>query len=401
MSKFETILVEIRAIESITNADTIELAVIGEYRSIIKKGQFNKGDKAIYFCEDSILPDYIIERMGLVGKLSGSNKNRIKAVRLRGCLSQGILMKLDNLNGVEGVINNENKFIDIKNLVNKNLNDFFGIVKYEPIIPSSMAGSTVHLSRKPIPYFDLENFKKYNDIITSDDDIELTEKVHGTFCGFIYNTEVLHDDVFDNGHMSAFSKKLGHDNLIFRKYIKVPKKWYIKLISKIFKSVQPYTKVEVNLNNVYVNQMLKYMNNIKHLHNILQKPKTLLIFGEIYGPIQDLKYGHNQPQFALFDICYISDSGDVNYIDPIYKQELAKETNIPIVPSLYTGKFDINILNKFTIGKTVIGNNSHIREGVVIRLLKERKHDKIGRIILKSINPDYLTRKNKDATEYQ
>lgn len=80
MSGFSVPVVRVRAIEPIPGADAIELAVIGDYRSVVRKGQFKPGDRAFYLPEAAVLPDALIETLGLVGKLAGSGKNRIKAI---------------------------------------------------------------------------------------------------------------------------------------------------------------------------------------------------------------------------------------------------------------------------------------------------------------------------------
>lgn len=72
-------------------ATAIELACIGDYRSVVPKGAFSTGQKVVYLPESSIVPDHILTKLGLEGKLKGSKKNRIGAIKLRGCLSQGIL----------------------------------------------------------------------------------------------------------------------------------------------------------------------------------------------------------------------------------------------------------------------------------------------------------------------
>src|SRR4051812_34923701 len=94
MSDFQVRIVRIRNIEPIPGADNIELAVIGDYRSVIQKGQFNKGDIGVYIPEASVLPDWLVEQLGLIGRLAGPDKNRVKAIKLRGCVSQGILMPI-------------------------------------------------------------------------------------------------------------------------------------------------------------------------------------------------------------------------------------------------------------------------------------------------------------------
>jgi len=95
MSTFAVKATRIRSIEPIEGADMIELAVVGDYRSVVRKGDYKSGQLAVYIPEGAVLPEWLIERMGLTGKLAGKQKNRVKAVRLRGCLSQGLLYPVD------------------------------------------------------------------------------------------------------------------------------------------------------------------------------------------------------------------------------------------------------------------------------------------------------------------
>ena len=92
MSNFIVPVVLIDDIEPIEGADFIELAKIGEYRSIIRKGMFAKDDKVVYIPEASILPDNLLQAMSLTGKLSGAAKNRVKAKKLKSVLSQGLIL---------------------------------------------------------------------------------------------------------------------------------------------------------------------------------------------------------------------------------------------------------------------------------------------------------------------
>ena len=56
MSTFTVPVVRISAIEPIVDADAIELAVIGDYRSVIRKGQYQRDDLVAYIPEQAILP---------------------------------------------------------------------------------------------------------------------------------------------------------------------------------------------------------------------------------------------------------------------------------------------------------------------------------------------------------
>ena len=50
-------VVEIDKILPIEGADRVELAIVGGWQIMVKKGQFNAGDLAIYFEIDSKLPE--------------------------------------------------------------------------------------------------------------------------------------------------------------------------------------------------------------------------------------------------------------------------------------------------------------------------------------------------------
>ena len=91
MAYFEVNVVKIDQIEDHPNADALELAVIGGYRAIVKLGDFKAGDLVVYIPEQSIVPQWLLERMGLEGRLAGKDKNRVKAIKLRGVLSQGLV----------------------------------------------------------------------------------------------------------------------------------------------------------------------------------------------------------------------------------------------------------------------------------------------------------------------
>ena len=90
MSEFEVKTYPV-IIERHPDADLLELARIGDYYSIVLKGQFQTGDTCAYIPEASIVPDSLIAKMGLEGKLAGRAHNRVRAIKLRGILSQGLV----------------------------------------------------------------------------------------------------------------------------------------------------------------------------------------------------------------------------------------------------------------------------------------------------------------------
>lgn len=128
------------------------------------------------------------------------------------------------------------------------------------------------------------------------------------------------------------------------------------------------------------------------LETILSCYPGVVFYGEIYGWVQDLRYGHSQGQYSarFFDVY---DYGDGRYEDFYAAQALLKEASLDPVPVLYGGPYEgPEQIEKLAAGKSTLAD--HIREGVVVRPVKERFDDHIGRVVLKFISESYLLRKN-------
>lgn len=109
---------EIRPIE---NADAIECVVILGWTVVAKKGEFKVGDKCVFFEIDSILPNE--EKYSFLDYKEEYNGYRLKTVRLRGQLSQGLALPINIFDIPE----------DIE--VGTDLTEQLKIRKYEPPVP--------------------------------------------------------------------------------------------------------------------------------------------------------------------------------------------------------------------------------------------------------------------------
>lgn len=97
-------LVTIRTIKSsdpIEGADAIESATVDGWSAVVKKGDFQVGDAVLYFEVDTALPTDVTEFSFLKGKKRihpTLNKEMdvhvLKTIRLRGSLSQGLILPL-------------------------------------------------------------------------------------------------------------------------------------------------------------------------------------------------------------------------------------------------------------------------------------------------------------------
>lgn len=391
----------IYVIDEHPNADALEIAHILGYQCIVRKGQFKEREYVVFVPEQMLVPDYILKNLGLwdekkqLGKLAGPEGNRVKVTKLRGVQSYGLVIPFEN-----GVIeNHEGLPLALEDTYEgEPVSEFFGFVKWEPTIPTSMSGEVCHVGGKTIKY-DIENVRNHPDILDGLTKLGipcvLTEKLHGTWCCIaIYPEQVIHPEI-PEGNVIVTSKGLSAKNLAFKDNKENERNIYLKIYRELERS-------GVNLNDFAKNLSTDDAGNLLH--------DTIGVFflGEVFGRgIQDLTYGLSDAQFRLFDIFVGSpDNGSflpyselrekVNVHNKLYTSDNAK---LECVPELYRGPLNLDIVHNFTNGKDNI-TGKHMREGVVIRPLDyEITDSKMGsRMILKSVSDDYLNRKG--GTEY-
>ncbi len=188
MSEFRCEVVRIK-IEPHPQADQIEIARVGDYQSIVRKGQFKDGDLAVYIPEQAVVPEWLLKHMGLYdeakqkGGLAGSLGNRVKAIKLRGVVSQGLVLSLECSDRDQlpryYVTNQEAEDTDEVS-EGQDVAEFLGIVKYEPALPSHMRGRIVGVDYEATAKYDFDNLKKTPTLFEDGEEVVITEKIHGT-----------------------------------------------------------------------------------------------------------------------------------------------------------------------------------------------------------------------------
>ncbi|MFJ9718065.1 RNA ligase (ATP) [Streptomyces sp. NPDC101213] len=347
---------EVLTVHEHPDADALELAQVGLYRAVVAKGAYRTGDVAVYIPEQSVLPAALIEELGLTGRLAGSGADRVKAVRLRGELSQGIVCRPGALADV-----------DLARAAEEGT-DFaerLGIVKWVPPIPPTMNGE-VEPAPELLPWVDIESIQRYPDIFTAGERVVLTEKLHGSACLLTY--------VADEGRVYVSSKGFGAKSLALRED---PRNLY-------WRAVRGHGVAEA----------------AARLAERLGA-RRVGVFGEVYGAgVQDLTYGADGRRdtlgYAVFDVSAEID-GAVRWLDAA----AVLEGELPLVPRLFEGPYDSSLVLGLAGGReTVSGRELHLREGVVIRPAVERYSPVTGgRAVAKAVSAAYLTRKG--GTEYE
>lgn len=396
MSTFDCKVVPITILPH-PNAEKLELAQVADYRCVVGKDLYKTGDLVAYIPEAAVIAEDQLQFFGYwneeqgKGLLAGSKGDRVKAVKLRGEVSQGLVFPVNKIAMYLGQPDREFA-------VGDDVAGLLGIVKYEPPIPVGMAGEVYNAGSSLTVDYDIENLKKYPDVLQEGEEVIFTEKLHGTSfqIGLLPATpKFSHDDHFKvshptygEGYFFIASKGLGSQGLCFKDN-------------------------ESNKNNLYVRaarqfglfeKLLKYRFEAIEANGALKYEIPVILQGEVYGAVQDLTYGAKQGEifFRAFDICY-GERMVREYADEKDFQIAIDVMGIERCPVLYVGPYSKEKILELTHHTKSVVCPTQISEGGVVKPTKERKDPSIptmrGRVILKSINEDYLLRKG-NATEF-
>jgi len=134
-------IAEITYIKPIEGADAIECAIVnGGWPVVVKKGEYQVGDVAIYLEIDSWVPHELapfLSKGQEPREYNGVKGERLKTVKLRGQISQGLLLPLSTWGpenrpwtvGEEGFT------------IGTDITEYLGIQKWEPPIPAQLQGT--------------------------------------------------------------------------------------------------------------------------------------------------------------------------------------------------------------------------------------------------------------------
>lgn len=361
MSSLIVEVCEISNIESHPNADRLDIATVKGWNCIVQKDSYKVGEHCVFFPPDSILPEKLINDFELEFLKKGG---RVGTLKLRGYISQGLVLPITCMGN--------NRFHPVGTDVTKLL----GVTKYEvPEKPIQMQGKvTTRKVQNPnfTKYTDIENIQNFNTVFEDGDIVVITEKIHGSNIRFGWLPIEIN---WKNGNILGILRSL------FKKYILQEKYEFVYGSHNV--QLQFDSDKGFYGENIYAKVLKTYDLSIL--------PDGYTFYGEVYGKgVQDLEYGCDGLDLSVFDV----KKPDGRYMDALKAEKLIHDVGMSPVPILYSGPFDFRVLKLCTEGNSVICENQ-IREGCVVKPILETNHPRIGRMILKSINPEYLARKNR------
>jgi len=342
MAFFGVTLEEIDSVKTHPNADRLSVATMKglAFQFVIAKDQFQVGERVLYFPIDALLPEPVISKLNLTGKLSGPKKNRIKSIKLREVISQGIVAR-------PGLFFTPQ---ELAQLNSDQITQKLGVEKHEPLPVFSNSADLVPLPTG-IDKYDIEGADRFQPIIDEllAQDVVVTEKMEGS-----------NFSIHKDGAGQIFVNQRNYS------------------IKEISGKTHTFWDTARNLG------LLEFMSKV---------PNETTIFAEICGPgIQGNIYGLKEVTLYVFDIRQNHQWLGFERFSQMMAQLLNK-TRVKQAPVLYRGILK-DYLNNNSV--QVISNGpSQVkaeikREGIVIKPVVEQTHPLIGRLIIKQRSPEYL-----------
>lgn len=360
------------------NADKLEIIRIDGYQCVVQKGTFKPGDLAVYIQPDSVVPQTEPFRF-IWGPYAEpgpdetlievpERRRRITVRKFRGEYSEGLLLPITD-------------FPEMKDVnVGDDAAELIGITHYDPDKwkevaadcepapkkqqkwPRSLKGWFFYILYKlrfirgggiegwereyvdfSLPFYDISAYKNHTSAITPHEPVVATEKIHGSNARY----------VFMNGRMYVGSRTLWKSpksRCIWRRALE---------------------------QNPWIEQWCR-------------EHEGYTLYGEVVPTQKGFDYGCKKDEVKLFvfDI-FGPDKRWLSMSEVMYLLDMKNLTIDRWVPFVC---WDVPLDHalKFVDGQSLVPGAKHIREGIVIKPVKERTEPGLGRVILKVVSNKFL-----------
>ena len=338
-------------IEPISGADAIEVATIGGWKVVVKKGEFKIGQLAIYFEIDSWIPHELapfLSKGSIPREYNGIKGERLRTIRLRGQVSQGLLLPTEAYEIELETQNSDDVYYVPRTSPfeeGEDLTELLFIQKWEAPVSANMAGKVKGSFPSYIRKTDQERAQNLLKEIFEENketEYEVTIKLDGSSMTVYHvvnnDTDILSERVIDQGVCSRnLNLKLDQEG----------------------------------------NTFVDVAKNSGLLGALFQLDKSIAVQGELMGPgIQHNREGLKEHEFYVYDIWDINNQC---YFPPYDRNEIlqdlanhgARFKHVPILFNIarikdmdHLGIHNIEGLLDFAKGKSI---NNPVREGLVFK----------------------------------
>ena len=291
----------------IKGADMIVLAVVDGWKCVVKKDEFKAGDAAVYCEIDSFLPvkpEFEFLRKSSFKRMGDKEGFRLRTVKLRGQISQGLLLPISVL--------------DRECEPGEDVTEELGIEKYEPPTPACLSGKVVGPFPATVQKTDEERIQNLASDFESyrDKTFYVTEKLDGTSFTAIFDDELL---------VCGRNWQLAEDDS---------------------------------------NSYWQVANRLELASRMQSLGRRIAIQGELIGPgIQGNRYKLKQSELFVFNVF---DLDEYAYVEKDEAAEICEQLGLQTVPIVehQTVPDSIDEILKIAEGKSVL-NPATEREGLV------------------------------------
>jgi RNA ligase (TIGR02306 family) len=350
----------------IEGADNIELALVGGWQAITKKGEYSAGDLVIVATTDAVIPVTLSDLMEVTNYLRKGQ--RVRTVKLRGVYSECLIIPFSIAPTRRLPIEGEDMM------------ELLGITKYEPpvkMVNMSSGGRKIKYHQNPNfhIYHKFPNLKNAPEMFNEEDIVTVTRKIHGTNARY---------GIVRKKRLSLFDrvKKLFGNKWVNYEYVYGSHNVEKGSDSQGFYSTDVWRTIadEYKIKEKLWEYVKEYFVP-QHLGS------GVVIYGEIYGHgIQkNYDYGLQDTKFAGFDV-----EIDGTYQSLSMEKIVFETLGLPTVEVLYYGNWSKEDQDKYVFNNMILGTKVP-HEGVVVKHISGDRH-KVGKVI----NPDYLIYSEKN-----
>jgi RNA ligase (TIGR02306 family) len=197
------------------NADSLEIAEVLGWQTVVKKGIHKEGDKVVFITIDTIVPRYPWSDF-LADPKNPDKPIRLKNIKLRGEFSSGLVIPLSEFTPSFEIYN-----------VGADLTEILGITKYIKEIPANLSGETLgdfptHIISKTDEDNGLNDPTLVDKVLNHDPYITVTQKLDGSSI-----TIIVEDGAITQVCTRNLSKKETENNTFWKaaRKLTIPKNW--------------------------------------------------------------------------------------------------------------------------------------------------------------------------------
>lgn len=350
-------------------ADRLSVVRVWGYTCVVATDQWQGVPLGAYLPPDSVVDTTRPEFAFLAKDAKADGLYRVRGKKIRGVLSFGLLVPAAPGKAVGDDVTAE-----------------LGVTHYEPPVAGASGqnpfggafagGETAGPPPVPSVKYDLEAGRKYaKELFRAGEPVVVTEKIHGASGRYCFADGRMHC-----GSRNEWKKERPDYSHVTVEGLVAAGSCDRERAEKV---VERLRREEANPSR---NQWWRALDGTPGLELFCTTYPGTVVYGEVYGMVGGFPYDARpgEVRFRAFDIMR-----DGAFLDFGYASGLAEKFYLPWVPVLLKDSaFDFDLVCAMAEGRSTLA--SHVREGVVVKPVRERADPRLGRVALKWVGVGYL-----------